>query len=170
MVQGNNVIKVGISSDRRYGPILNYELSLKIALRLEEAGFQPDSGAELVLLGYSGGAEMAMGVADYLRRLCRAPVGIVTFCGVFSGNQVLDAVDSITTVVGSRDPVAALGRLTYPGRSSLQPLSYWNQALRRRQIHRAVIAGMNHNGSRGPFSELYRQQVVDQVVAAVSGC
>jgi hypothetical protein len=113
---------------------------------------------------------MAMGVADYLRRLCRAPVGIVTFCGVFSGNQVLDAVDSITTVVGSRDPVAALGRLTYPGRSSLQPLSYWNQALRRRQIHRAVIAGMNHNGSRGPFSELYRQQVVDQVVAAVSGC
>jgi len=87
LVQGNNVIKVGISSDRRYGPILNYELALKISLRLTEMGYHP--GIEVVLFGYSGGGEMALGVADYLRRLCRAPVRIVTCCGVYSGNQVV---------------------------------------------------------------------------------
>jgi hypothetical protein len=167
LVQANNVIKVGISSDRRYGPILNYELALKIALRLAEVGFRPDLGAELVLLGYSGGGEMAMGVADYLRRICRAPVRIISFCGVFSGNQVLEAVAGITTIVGSRDPVAAFGRIAYPGRSPLLPLSNWNKALKTGSVRRPVITGMAHHGQRGPFSEAYRPQVIAQVVRAV---
>ena len=63
-VQANNVIKVGISSDRRYGPVMNYELALKIARRLESVGFQPSSAARIVLVGYSGGGEMAIGTAE----------------------------------------------------------------------------------------------------------
>lgn len=168
LVQANNVIKVGISSDRRYGPILNYELALKICLRLAEVGFRRNSGSELVLLGYSGGGEMAMGVADYLRRLTGAPVRIISFCGVFSGNQVLDGVAAITTIVGSRDPVAAFGRVAYPGRSPLLPLSNWNRTIRSGQVRRATIPGMNHNGQRGPFSERFRGQVIQQVLAALS--
>jgi hypothetical protein len=110
LVQANNVIKVGISADRRYGPILNYELALKVAQRLVEAGLRRGSGQRIVLLGYSGGGEMAMAMADVLQVLCRCPVQIVTCCGVFSGNQRLDQVAGIAMVVGSRDPVAALGR------------------------------------------------------------
>jgi hypothetical protein len=68
LVQANNVIKVAISSDRRYGPILNVELALKVADQLAAAGFHPSSGATITLLGYSGGGEMAMGMADDLRR------------------------------------------------------------------------------------------------------
>ena len=165
LVQANNVIKVGISSDRRYGPILNYELALKIALRLADEGFRPGEGCELVLLGYSGGGEMAMGVADYLRRLSRAPVRIITVCGVFSANQVLEAVTSITTVVGSADPVAAFGRIAYPGRLPWLVLSNWNQALRLGQVRRRVVPGMTHNGARGPFAPGGREMVVAQVVA-----
>ena len=166
-VQANNVIKVGISSDRRYGPILNYELALKIALRLAEVGFRPDQGSRLVLLGYSGGAEMAMGVADYLKRLCRAPVRIVSFCGVFSGNQVLDQIEAITTIVGDRDPVAAFGQIAYPGRSFLLPLSNWNRALAAGLVERVEVAGMNHNGLQGPFAERHRPEVVRAIVQAV---
>ena len=165
LVQANNVIKVGISSDRRYGPILNYELALKIALRLADAGFYPGQGCELVLLGYSGGGEMAMGVADYLRRICRSPVRIITVCGVFSANQVLDAVDQITTVVGTADPVAAFGRIAYPGRLPWMVLSNWNQALRDGLVRRRVIPGMSHNGKQGPFAPGGREAVVNQVVA-----
>lgn len=165
LVQANNVIKVGISSDRRYGPILNYELALKIALRLAQQGFRPDQGCELVLLGYSGGGEMAMGVADYLRRLCRAPVRIITVCGVFSANQVLQEVATIATVVGTADPVAAFGRIAYPGRLPWMVLSNWNQALRLGMVRRRVIPGMAHNGSRGPFAPGGREAVVTQVVA-----
>jgi hypothetical protein len=167
LVQANNVIKVGISSDRRYGPIMNYELALKITLRLAEVGFRPDAGCRVVLVGYSGGAEMAMGVADYLRRITRSPVSIVSFCGVFSGNQVLEQVASITTIVGSQDPVAAFGRIAYPGRSPLLPLSNWNQALRKGGVQRREISGMNHNGASGPFSETFRLPVITAILAAL---
>ena len=167
LVQGNNVIKVGISSDRRYGPILNYELALKISLRLTEMGYQP--GCELVLLGYSGGGEMALGVADYLRRLCEAPVRIITCCGVFSGNQVVERVERIHTLVGSRDPVAAFGQIAYPGRSPLLPLSNWNRARRQGLVERVLIPGMTHNGSTGPFAEAFRPQVIAAVLRAL-GC
>ena len=167
LVQANNVIKVGISSDRRYGPILNYELALKISLRLAEAGFRPDMGSRIVLSGYSGGAEMAMGVADYLRRITRSPVSIISFCGVFSGNQVLHQLAGITTIVGSNDPVAALGRFAYPGRSPLLPFSNWNKSLAAGRIHRGEIEGMNHNGSRGPFSDAFRLAVIRAILAAL---
>ena len=164
LVQANNVIKVGISSDRRYGPILNYELALKITLRLVEEGFDPAQGSELVLLGYSGGGEMAMGVADYLRRICGVPVQIITFCGVFSGNQWLLDLERVTLILGSVDPVAALGQIAYPGRLALLPFTKWNQARRRGLVQRSMIHGMTHNGSRGPFSECYRSQVIGRIL------
>ncbi|WP_255003808.1 alpha/beta hydrolase [Cyanobium sp. HWJ4-Hawea] len=164
LVQGNNVIKVGISSDRRYGPILNYELSLKIAMRLAEIGYSP--GVEIVLLGYSGGAEMAMGVADYLRRICRAPIRIVSCCGVFSGNQILNNVDQIHMIVGTRDPVAALGQVAYPGRSPLLPLSNWNKVCLQGLVEQSLIPGMSHNGSTGPFALVNREQVIGAIVGS----
>jgi len=172
LVQANNVIKVGISSDRRYGPILNYELALKMGQRLAEVGFQPgpvgpDGPQELVMLGYSGGGEMAMGVADYLRRICRCPVRIITFCGVFSGNQLLEEVSRIAMVVGSADPVAAFGRIAYPGRSPLLPLSNWNRAVGRGQVTRHWITGLSHNGARGPFSQRYRGAVIEAILTAL---
>ena len=167
LVQGNNVIKVGISSDRRYGPILNYELALKISLHLSELGY--GLGHELVLLGYSGGGEMALGVADYLRRICHAPVRIMTCCGVFSGNQVLDGVERIHMLVGTRDPVAALGPLAYPGRSPLLPLSNWNKAKRQGFVEQIRIPGMGHNGSIGPFAPTYRLKVIQAILAILEG-
>jgi len=164
LVQANNVIKVGISADRRYGPILNYELALKLAQRLVAAGLRQGSGQRIVLLGYSGGGEMAMGMADVLQVLCRCPVQILTCCGVFSGNQRLDQVAGIAMVVGSRDPVAALGPLLFPGRSPLLPLSNWNKARLAGRVNRAVVSGMGHNGQGGPFSPRHRGQVVSLIL------
>ncbi len=160
LVQANNVIKVGISADRRYGPILNYELALKVVQRLVEAGLRQGSGQRIVLLGYSGGGEMAVGMADVLHVLSRCPVQILTCCGVFSGNQRLDQVAGVAMVVGSRDPIAALGPLLFPGRSPLLPLSNWNKARFAGRVSREVVAGMGHNGRSGPFSPRYRSSVV----------
>lgn len=164
LVQANNVIKVGISADRRYGPILNYELALKVVQRLVEAGLRQGSGQRIVLLGYSGGGEMAVGMADVLQVLCRCPVQILTCCGVFSGNQRLDQVSGIAMVVGSRDPVAALGPLLFPGRSPLLPLSNWNKARLAGRVQRQVVPGMGHNGRSGPFSPRHRRTVVSLIL------
>ena len=168
LVQANNVIKVGISADRRYGPILNYELALKVAQRLVESGLRQDSDQRIVLLGYSGGGEMAMGMADVLQVICRCPVQILTFCGVFSGNQRLSQVAGIAMVVGSRDPVAALGQLLFPGRSPLLPLSNWNKARLAGGVRRQVVAGMGHNGRSGPFSPRHRPAVVSLILRSLA--
>lgn len=164
LVQANNVIKVGISADRRYGPILNYELALKVAQRLVAAGLRQGGGQRIVLLGYSGGGEMAMGMADVLQVLCRCPVQILTCCGVFSGNQRLDQVTGIAMVVGSRDPVAALGPLLFPGRSPLLPLSNWNKARLAGRVRREMVTGMGHNGASGPFSPRHCDTVVSLIL------
>lgn len=162
-VQANNVIKVGISSDRRYGPVMNYELSLKIARRLARLGFHPSRAARVVLVGYSGGGEMAIGTAAMLQRLCRVPVQVITVCGVFSGNGDLESVDHVAMVVGAKDPVAAFGRIAYPGRSPLLPLSNWNRWLAHGRLHRYEIPAMNHNGNAGPFSTAFRGKVVEAI-------
>ena len=46
----------------------------------------------------------------------------------------------------------------------LLPFSKWNKVRRQGLVHREVIAGMNHNGNRGPFSERYRGEVVGRVL------
>ena len=159
-VQANNIIKVGISSDRRYGPVMNYELALKIARRLEFLGFHPSHATRVVLVGYSGGAEMAIGTAEILQKLCCRPVQVISICGVFSGNAALESIRDVAMVVGSRDPVAAFGRLAYPGRLSVLPFTNWNRWQRSNPLHRYQIDRMSHNGSSGPFSLAFRQQVV----------
>lgn len=168
LVQANNIIKVGISSDRRYGPIGHYELALRIAQRLAHAGFHPSQGAGLVLLGYSGGAEMALGAADYLQRLCPVPLRVITLCGVFSGNHPLERLEAIGTVVGSRDPVAAFGRVAYPARSALAPLSPWRRALRRGRVARRTIAGMGHSGLHGPFAREHREPLLTAILSLMA--
>ncbi|MFL0768700.1 MAG: alpha/beta hydrolase [Prochlorococcus sp.] len=162
-VQVNNVIKVGISSDRRYGPVMNYELALKIAHRLESLGFQPGRASRIALVGYSGGGEMAIGTAEMLQRICRVPVQVITVCGVFSGNGELSEINRVATIVGSRDPVAAFGQIAYPGRLPLLPFSKWNRWRRSRPLQRYTINGMNHNGATGPFSDLFSPDVVKTI-------
>ncbi len=162
-IQTNNVIKVGISSDRRYGPVMNYELALKIARRLEQLDFHPSHASRVVLVGYSGGAEMAIGTAEILQKLCCSPVQVITVCGVFSGNAALENIQDVAMVVGSKDPVAAFGRLAYPGRLGLLPLTNWNRWQRSHSLHRYRIDRMSHNGSSGPFSVAFRHKVVAAV-------
>lgn len=162
-IQANNIIKVGISSDRRYGPVMNYELALKIARRLEQMHFHPSHASRIVLVGYSGGAEMAIGTAEMLQKLCCIPVQVITVCGVFSGNAALQNINDVAMVVGSKDPVAAFGRIAYPGRLGLLPLTNWNRWQRNHNLHRYQIEGMSHNGSSGPFSVAFRQNVVKEI-------
>ena len=162
-VQANNVIKVGISSDRRYGPVMNYELALKIARHLDSIGFHPHHASRIVLVGYSGGGEMAIGTAEILQQLCRVRVQVITVCGVFSGNGELESINDVAMVVGSHDPVAALGRIAYPGRLPLLLFSNWNCWQRRNALQRYTIEGMSHNGSSGPFSMAFRGAVVEAI-------
>lgn len=164
LVELNNIIKVGISSDSRYGPVVNYEYALKICSRLNRLGFKPKSEMRIVLLGYSGGGGIAMATAEYLRRLTQSDVILITLCGVFSANHELSKLASITTVVGTDDPVAAIGQIAYPGRLAMIKTSRWNMAIKSGKVKRSEVNGMTHNGESGPFSEFNRSNVIDVIL------
>lgn len=164
LVEFNNIIKVGISSDSRYGPVVNYEYALKICSQLNHLGFKPNSGMRIILLGYSGGGGIAMATAEYLRRLAQSDVVLITLCGVFSANHELSKLASITTVVGTEDPVAAIGQIAYPGRLPILKNSRWNMANKTGKVNRSEVYGMTHNGDSGPFSDFNRSNVIDVIL------
>jgi hypothetical protein len=167
LVQANNIIKVGISSDDRYGPIANYQYALKICYQLHQAGFRLDRHSRVILLGYSGGGGIALGAAEYLRRLTNSKIKIMTLCGVFSANHELEKITSISTLVGTADPVAAIGRIAYPGRLPIVRNSNWNQTITAGRVERSELDGMSHSGDYGPFSSSFRTKIIDRILAEI---
>jgi hypothetical protein len=167
LVQTNNIIKVGISSDGRYGPIANYQYALKICYQLHQAGFRLGRCSRVTLLGYSGGAGIALGAAEYLRRLTNSEIKVVTLCGVFSANHELEKITTISTLVGSADPVAAIGRIAYPGRLPIVRNSNWNQIMMAGRVTRSELDGMSHNGDYGPFSSYFRSRIIDRILEEI---
>jgi len=152
LVQAYNILRVAISSDWRYGIIYNYEIALAIALQLEAAGFRPGQPAAIILLGYSGGGQIALGASDYLARICGQPVQIISLAGVFSGNPSLEGVEHWLCLQGGSDPLGGvLSALLFPGRSCLRPHSSWNRACLSGRVERRRIRSMGHCGHNGPF-------------------
>jgi len=78
-----NITIVGVSADTRYGPIYNYGIANLLHDGLIANGYQPRSGVPVTLIGYSGGGQMSVGAAGFLRHaLC--PLGRRAFCGMRS--------------------------------------------------------------------------------------
>ena len=165
VVEVSNVIKVGILSDSRYGPIVKFQEALKVYALLENE-VDLNSNAKIFLLGYSGGGQMALGSATYLAKLCKRDIVVITLCGVFSGNQELSQVSSVVSIIGSKDPVSYLCRYLFPRRFRLS-FSQWAYALRKGKIKRIYVDGMMHNGADGPFDELYREKTIDKIIEAI---
>ena len=48
-------------------------------------GYQP--GEPITLIGYSGGAQVALGAVTYLKYALDAPIEVISISGVVSGNN-----------------------------------------------------------------------------------
>jgi predicted Abi (CAAX) family protease len=134
LVNLRNVLIVAVSSDKRYGPIYNQGIAQVVFDGLIERGYQPDSGVPISLIGYSGGGEMSVASAPYLRKALGAPIEVISLGGVMSANNDFLKLEHLYHIVGDKDPVERLGPIMYPGRWKLFPLSYWNRAKRKGKI------------------------------------
>ena len=167
IIQVNNVIKVGIVSDSRYGPIVKYQQALKVyQLLAERVDVSTLAHSKIVLLGYSGGGQMALGSAAYLAKMCQANVSVCTLCGVYSGNQDLTSLSTIVSIQGSRDPVAGLCRYLFPRRFMVS-FSQWTRAENSGRVATISVPDMTHNGVMGPFGETFASSMVDQVISKI---
>ncbi|MEX0268307.1 CAAX protease [Leptolyngbyaceae cyanobacterium UHCC 1019] len=144
MLNLRNVFIVAVSADKRYGPIYNQGIAQVLYDGLTKRGYQPGSGIPITLIGYSGGGQMSVASAPYLKRATGAPIDAISLGGVMSANNNLLKLEHLYHVVGDKDFVERIGPAIFPGRRKWFPLSYWNRAMRRGKITLLEMAGVGH--------------------------
>lgn len=146
-----NVVAVAVSADPRYGPIQNQGLAQVLFDSLVHHGYVPGSNIPISLIGHSGGGQMSMGAASYLKRATQAPVEVISVAGVISGNVGAMDTSHLFHLVGKKDFVEKLGPIMFPDRWAIAILSVWNRAKRRGRISFISLGDVGHNGETGPF-------------------
>jgi len=152
LINIRNVLVVAVTADQRYGPIYGQGTAQVMFNSLTHYGYQPNSGVPVTLLGYSGGAQVALRAALTLKQRLKAPIDVISLAGVVSGNHNLLELEHLYHLVGDRDWVEKQGAVLFPQRWRLFPLSLWNRARQRRKITISSLGPMGHNGADGPYS------------------
>ena len=172
LINLRNVMQVLVSADPRYGGTYNFGVACVVWRSLLNAGYDPGNPAPVTLIGYSGGAQIACGVARFLATH-DVQVDVISIGGVYGDDPGLDHIGSLTHLRGSRDRTQCLGTIAFPGRWFTAPLSSYGRAVRDGRIHTVDMGPVNHSGyfSRHitlPDGHTPKQETVEQLVEALS--
>ena len=173
LVNIRNVLIVGVSADKRYGPLYNQGMAQVIYNGLVKNGYPLASGIPVTLVGYSGGGQMACASAPYLKRALGAPIDVISLGGVISANVNVLKLEHLYHLVGDRDSVERLGPKMFPGRWPLFPLSYWNRAKRRGKISLISLGPVGHQVPGGMLDPRlilpHGASALDQTITTING-
>lgn len=154
LIQIRNLWRFAISADERYGPIYNQGIASTIIDRMNAAHPIPRSQQQplkIILIGTSGGAQVALGAVPYLERSLNAQSVVVSVGGCFDGNTGFETVDRVYHLQGRRDWVEDITRITFASRWSWTVGSPFNQA-RRQGRYKVIKTGPHaHDGDEGYF-------------------
>jgi hypothetical protein len=127
-----------------------------------------------VLLGYSGGAQVAVSAAPFLRHLLGARVHVISLGGVLDSDPGLHILSRMNHLVGEHDVMERIGRIVYPGRWPIVRESAWNVARRDGIVRIQPMPGMSHNTPGGYMdpgvrttSRAVNAEVTAQVIASL---
>lgn len=154
LINVRNLFQVAVSSDRRYGPIYNRGSAEVILKGLLRQGYQIGSGKPVILLGSSGGGQISLGAATYLKQALQAPLWLVSIGGVMCSDPGTHYIEHLYHLHGEKDSVDRLGAIVFPGRWRVLQHSDWNWAISRGKISVLTVGPMGHNG---PGSYLCQQ-------------
>jgi hypothetical protein len=145
-----NLFNVAVSADPRYGPINNVGVANEIIKSLVREGYPVGSGKPITVMGWSGGGQIAVGVARYLHRGLETPVYVVSIGGVLTDDASIEDVEHLCHLQGSKDFFPRIGDILYPGRWRIISYSAWNRAKRAGRITVFDPGPMVHTG-RGDY-------------------
>lgn len=173
MINVRNIWQMGVSADRRYGPIYNRGSAMLILDALRQAGCR--RGTPILLVGYSGGGQIALGAAPHVESLADSPVTVVSLGGVMSSDHATRKLERVYDLHGDSDRVRQAGILFFPGRWPLFPQTGWNLAKRDGIVRSVSLGPPDHTGRGGyldskstlPDGRTYLEQSVD-VLAAIA--
>ncbi len=178
LIRLRNMFQVLVAADGRYGPIYSAGTYHTMHEKLVSAGYTALSHRPIVLLGYSGGAEISLGAAPFLQSAFHSRLTLISLGGVLSSHAGLAALDRLVHIEGSQDRVSTIGGMLFIHRWRLFGSSHWNLARRQGKFLKIAMPGMGHNGpggyldpkafaNEGPTSNLERTIAVIRSVVEV---
>lgn len=154
LIKIRNLWRFAISVDNRYGPLYNQGVATAIIDRMNAAyPISPRQPLKIVLIGTSGGAQVALGAATYLKEWLDVQLIMVSVGGVFAGDEGFNSVEHVYHLQGRRDWIEDLGPILFPSRWPWTVGSPFNQA-RQRDGYTAHTSGPHtHDGPEGYFGQ-----------------
>lgn len=148
----HNVMQTFVAADRRYRPLYNRAVGQQIADQLRRAGYVPGSGVPVVLLSYSGGAQVATGAVSELFTQLDAPLILMDIGGFHNGANDVSAAQHVYDLTSRFDRVYRVGRWIFPHRWPLFRQSTWNRAVNAGLVSVHHLEPATHVGPRSYIS------------------
>lgn len=142
-----NLFQVLVAADPRYGRVYGRGEAQIILTSLLRAGYAPGSGVPITIVGYSGGVQIGLAAAPFLKRALGAPLTMVSLAGVMASEAGLDVLDRLYHLEGSIDHVPGYGRALFPGRWRVMRRSHWNRLKDSGRLVEVAMGPMRHNGA-----------------------
>ncbi|MEU3794246.1 hypothetical protein [Streptomyces fructofermentans] len=152
----HNVMQIFVAADQRYRPLYNRAVGSQISTQLKLAGYRPGSGIPVVLLSYSGGAQVAGGAVEELHTQLRCPLMLITLGGFHNGANDLAHAESLHRLTSAGDRIERVGTWMFPQRWRLFRGSAWNRANRAGKITAHRLDPATHVGPRSYVSPTAR--------------
>ncbi len=146
-----NLFNVAVSADPRYGPINNAGVAREIARSLFRHGYPVEGDIPVVTMGWSGGGQIAVGVAPFLHLGLDAPIYVVSIGGVLTDDPSIAFVEHLWHLQGSKDQFPKIGDILFPGRWRIIKNSPWNRFVRAGKMTTIVPGPMIHTGKGDYF-------------------
>lgn len=154
LIKIRNLWRFAISADERYGPIYNQGIATAIVKRMNATyPITTQQKVKLVLIGTSGGVQVALGAASYLDESLNADLIVVSVGGDFDGNAGFNAVNHTYHLQGRRDWVEDISYFVFASRWPMTVASPFNQA-RNSGRYTVIVSGPHtHDGAEGYFGQ-----------------
>lgn len=154
LIKIRNLWRFAISVDPRYGKIYNQGIADAIISRMNAAhpiGDRSHQPLKIILIGTSGGAQVALGAAPYLKEWLNSKIAVVSVGGVFAGTDGFNAAKNVYHLQGRQDWVEDIGSFLFPSRWPWTVASPFNQAVQQGHFTVQTIGSQAHDGESGYF-------------------
>ncbi len=141
-----NLYQVLVAADPRYGRIYGRGEAQVMLNALVRAGYEPGSGVPITIIGYSGGVQVGLAAAPFLRRALNAPLSMISLAGVMASEPGLEYLDFMYHLQSSTDRIPEWGKAMFPGRWPIARRSHWNRMVRSDRLRFVNMGPMRHNG------------------------
>ena len=149
LINIRNIFQVVVSADSRYGPIYNQGMAESIYKSLLSHGYSKADKAPIIIIGYSGGGQIAVAAAGPLYDLSKAEISVISLGGIIASEPSLDKIKTLYHLIGKKDKVHNIGRIFFPGRWPIIRYSAWNRAKAKAKIKFVDMGPPDHTGKNG---------------------